>query len=133
MNQILQGIHKLQIFLECIGGSLQLQQGKDGKLPLQLCHHQLPQTSIITIEIRMLVFEFWRIETRVSPNKKDVCRKHLGKKVYTKHPVHLLDEPHVCSNEFVFPSIIMFLRYYQNLFYYHIYYLPQVLYSLVIL
>ena len=38
--------------------NLQLQQGQDGKLPLQLCHCQLPQTSTITMEIRMLVFDF---------------------------------------------------------------------------
>ena len=116
-----------------VAANLRLQQGKDGQLPLQLCHRQLPQTSTITTEIRMLVFEFWQTETRVSPNKKDVCRKRLGRKVYTKHPVHLLDEPQVCSNEFVFLLSIMFLRYYQNLFCHHIYYLPQVLYSLAIL
>lgn len=116
-----------------VAANLRLQQGKDGQLPLQLCHRQLPQTSTITTEIRMLVFEFWQTETRVSPNKKDVCRKRLGRKFYTKHPVHLLDEPQVCSNEFVFPSSIMFLRYYQNLFCHHVYYLPQVLYSLAIL
>lgn len=118
-----------------VAANSRLQQGKDGQLPLQLCHRQLPQTSTITTEIRMLVFEFWRTETRVSPNKKDVCRKRLGRKVYTKHPVHLLDEPQVCSIEFVLPSSIMFLRYYQNLLSIMllIYYLPQVLYSLVIL
>ena len=112
-----------------VGANLRLQQGKDGQLPLQLCHRQLPQTSTITTEIRMLVFEFWQTETRVSPNKKDVCRKRLGRKVYTKHPIHLLDEPQVCSIEFVFHQVLCFL----DLFCHHAYYLPQVLYSLAIL
>ncbi|MCO5597335.1 hypothetical protein L7F22_051411 [Adiantum nelumboides] len=34
-------------------------------------------------------------ETRVSPNKKDVCSKRLARCSYVKHPIHLLEEPQV--------------------------------------
>ena len=73
-----------------------LKQSEDGAFPLQLCLRQRPKSTIITMEIKEFVFGFWKTETRVSPNKKDVCRKHLGRKSYTKHPVHLLDESQVC-------------------------------------
>ncbi|KAI5074791.1 hypothetical protein GOP47_0010752 [Adiantum capillus-veneris] len=33
--------------------------------------------------------------TRVSPNKKDVCRKRIGRNSYVKHPVHLLEQSQV--------------------------------------
>ncbi|MCO5571463.1 hypothetical protein L7F22_025203 [Adiantum nelumboides] len=38
---------------------------------------------------------FWTDETRVSPNKKDVCSKRLARCSYVKHPIHLLEEPQV--------------------------------------
>lgn len=74
-----------------------LKQANAGSFPLQLCRRQQPQSHCITQEIRDIVFAFWQTETRVSPNKKDVCRKRLGRKSYIKHPVHLLDESQVCS------------------------------------
>ena len=61
---------------------------------LAACHKQHRQ-SPITDEVKELVYKFWREQTRVSPNKKDVCRKRLGRKSYIKHPVHLLDESQV--------------------------------------
>lgn len=66
----------------------------NGLFSLAACwKHQ--RVSTITEELKELVYSFWESESRVSPNKKDVCRKRLGKKSYIKHPVHLLDEPQV--------------------------------------
>ena len=64
----------------------------DGALPLQTCQRQPPQSTVLTIEVKDLVFAFWMCETRVSPNKKDVCNKRLGRKAVMQHPIHLLDE-----------------------------------------
>ena len=55
--------------------NLRLKQGEEAAFPLQLCRRQQPQSRSITKEIKDIVFEFWQTETRVSPNKKDVCRK----------------------------------------------------------
>lgn len=63
-------------------------------LPLSTCCRQ-PRSSTITQEMKDLVFSFWSMQTHVSPNKKDVCRKQLGRKSYVQHPVHLLDVPQV--------------------------------------
>lgn len=67
-------------------------------LPLSACQRQLPQGNIVTGEVRDLVYAFWSSETRVSPNKKDICRKRIGRKSVVKHPVHLLDDSQVNSN-----------------------------------
>ena len=87
----LTGLHRQNF----AAANARLKQGEDGEFPLQLCQRPRPQSNIITIAIKELVFGFWQTETRVSPNKKDVCRKRLGRKSYTKHPVHLLDESQV--------------------------------------
>ena len=63
-----------------------------GLFSLAACHKQ-NHCSPITDELKEMVYTFWREETFVSPNKKDVCRKRVGRKSYIKHPVHLLDEP----------------------------------------
>ena len=45
----------------------------------------------VTTEVKELINLFWKNESRVSPNKKDVCRRRLGRNRYEQHPVHLLD------------------------------------------
>lgn len=87
--------------------SLRLKQGEDGAFPLPLCRRKQPQSRTITKEIIDIVFGFWQTETRVSPNKKDVCRKRLGRKAYVKHPVHLLDESHVCCKSSIIFTILL--------------------------
>ncbi|MCO5591795.1 hypothetical protein L7F22_045787 [Adiantum nelumboides] len=49
----------------------------------------------ITQTIKDIVFQFWTDETRVPPNKKDVCSKRLARCSYVKHPIHLLKKPQV--------------------------------------
>ena len=97
----LTGLHRRNF----AAANLRLKQGEDGVFPLQLCQPQRQKSSIITTEIKELVFGFWQTETRVSPNKKDVCRKRLGRKSYTKHPVHLLDESQVCYSSAIIPIL----------------------------
>ena len=48
-------------------------------------------TTVVTTEIKETITVFWKSESRVSPNKKDICRKRLGKNKYEEHSVHLLD------------------------------------------
>ena len=76
-----------------------LKQAEAGSFPLHLCRRHKPQSRCITQEIKDTVFAFWQTETRVSPNKKDVCRQRVGRKAHIKHPVHLLDESQVCSKK----------------------------------
>ena len=85
------GIHRRNL----VAANCRLQLSEDGALPLQTCQRQPPQSSILTSEVKDLVFAFWMCETRVSPNKKDVCNKRLGRKAVMQHPIHLLDEPQV--------------------------------------
>ena len=68
---------------------------EDEVLPLTICQRQLPKGNIITNELRDLVYAFWTSQTRVSPNKKDICRKRVGRKSVVQHPVHLLDDSQV--------------------------------------
>ena len=49
----------------------------------------------ITSEIKDIITIFWTNESRVSPNKKYLCRKRFGRNQYEKHPIHLLDVPQV--------------------------------------
>ncbi|MCO5583922.1 hypothetical protein L7F22_037839 [Adiantum nelumboides] len=65
-----------------------------GLFSLAACRKQ-QRSSTISEELKELVYTFWQSESRVSPNKKDVCRKRLGRKSYIKHPIHLLDVPQV--------------------------------------
>ncbi len=65
------------------------------KVASVLGQRQLPKGNIISNELRDLVYAFWTSETRVSPNKKDICRKRVGRKSVVKHPVHLLDDSQV--------------------------------------
>ena len=64
-------------------------------LPLHLCERKVRTKDAISDEVKELVVAFWMSNTRVSPNKKDVCRKRVGRKVHTIHPVHLLEQPQV--------------------------------------
>ena len=47
----------------------------------------------ITSEIKNIIAIFWTIESRVSPNKKDLYRKRVGRSQYEEHPIHLFDVP----------------------------------------
>ena len=91
------GTHRRNFY----AAKLKLQQKT---LPLQLCERQARTKDAISDEVKELVVAFWMSNTRVSPNKKDVCQKHVGRKVHTIHPVHLLEQPQVgvsCNIYFV--------------------------------
>ena len=45
--------------------------------------------------VKSVVTIWWTEETRVSPNRKDIRRKRLGRNVYDTHPAHLLMETQV--------------------------------------
>lgn len=68
---------------------------EDEVLPLSACHRQLTLHSSITSETRDLVTAFWKSETRVSPNKKDICKHRIEAKCVIKHPIHLLNDSQV--------------------------------------
>lgn len=67
----------------------------DGSFPASACHRDDARRTHITQTVKDIVFQFWMDETRVSPNKKDVCSKRLARCSYVKHPIHLLEEPQV--------------------------------------
>ena len=85
------GIHRRNL----VAANSRLKLADDGVLPLQTCQRQPHQSSILIDEVKDLIFAFWMSETHVSPNKKDVCNKRLGRKSVMQHPIHLLDEPQV--------------------------------------
>ena len=37
------------------------------------------------------VVNYWKHNTWISPNKKDICQKRIGVREYEKHPLHLLE------------------------------------------
>lgn len=49
-------------------------------------------------EIKQLVLQWWTEETRVSPGRRDVRRKRLGRNSYDTHAAHLLMESQVQSS-----------------------------------
>jgi hypothetical protein len=53
----------------------------------------------IPSEVQSIVILWWTQETRVSPNRKDIRRKRLGRRSYDEHPTHLLLETQVPSSE----------------------------------
>lgn len=46
-------------------------------------------------DVKSAVTIWWTAETRVSPNRKDIRRKRLGRNLYDTHPAHLLMETQV--------------------------------------
>ena len=68
--------------------------GGEGSSLLKLTTRCKPMTPI-TLEIKELVTIFWTNESRVSPNKKDLCRKRFGRNQYEEHPIHLLDVSYI--------------------------------------
>lgn len=51
---------------------------EQSQLPLHLCE-RLPCTqNAITEEVKDKVIPFWASNTRVSPNYKDVCQRHIS-------------------------------------------------------
>ncbi|KAI5069601.1 hypothetical protein GOP47_0015902 [Adiantum capillus-veneris] len=67
-----------------------LQQTEKTTLSFATCHRSLPKTSILE-EVKELIVNFWMLETHVSPKKKDICRKRIGRKEYSEHPIRLLE------------------------------------------
>lgn len=59
-----------------------------GLFLLVACHKHIFHTTIMDKK-KELVYIFWKDETRVLPNKKDVCQKRLGRESYIKHPAML--------------------------------------------
>lgn len=49
----------------------------------------------ISDAVKIVVMTWWTAETRVSPNRKDIRRKRLGRSLYDTHPAHLLMETQV--------------------------------------
>ena len=86
------GIHQRNIAI----ASFRLEMKyEDGVLPLSACERQMPRGSIVTNETKDLVYALWTSKTRASYNKKDICKKRIGRKSIVKHPVHLLDDSQV--------------------------------------
>lgn len=48
--------------------------------------------------VKLVVTTWWTEESRVSPNRKDIRRKRLGRNVYDTHAAHLLLETQVVTN-----------------------------------
>jgi hypothetical protein len=48
--------------------------------------------------------KWWHKHTRISPNKKDVTRRHTGRKEYIVHPTHYLTDVQVWNS---FPCPIL--------------------------
>ena len=60
------GLHQRNV----IAANFLLQhEAEEGSFPLDSCHRRMHRASTITSET---VFQFWLVETRISPNKKDV-------------------------------------------------------------
>ena len=89
----LMGIHKRNLYLA--KHHLTVASESDGLFPASACHRHDARRTHITQTVKDVVFQFWMDETRVSPNKKDVCSKRLARCSYVKHPIHLLEEPQV--------------------------------------
>lgn len=49
----------------------------------------------ISDNVKIAVDAWWTEETHVSPNRKDIKRKRLGRNLYDTHPTHLLMETQV--------------------------------------
>lgn len=89
----LMGIHKRNLY--SAKHHLTVASESDGSFPASACHRDDARRTHITQTVKDIVFQFWMDETRVSPNKKDVCSKRLARCSYVKHPIHLLEEPQV--------------------------------------
>ncbi|MCO5592223.1 hypothetical protein L7F22_046221 [Adiantum nelumboides] len=87
------GIHKRNLY--STKHHLIVSSEFNGLLPASACHKEDARRTHITQTVKDIVFQFWTDETRVSPNKKDVCCKRLARCSYVKHPIHLLEEPQV--------------------------------------
>lgn len=85
------GLHRRNL----VATSARLQLSEDGELPLELCQKQPKVGHVISDQMKDLVLAFWTSQTRVSPNKKDVCKKRVGRGSFIEYAVHLLDEPQV--------------------------------------
>lgn len=57
------------------------------------------RTDCLSPSIVQCVSDYWESNSRVSPNKKDICRKRLGRKQYDVHPTHFLEltEVHISN------------------------------------
>ena len=86
------GVHRQNI---AAASSRLEMKDEDEVLPLSACQRQLPLHTSITSETRDFVTAFWKSETRVSPNKKDICKHRIEAKCVIKHPIHLLDDSQV--------------------------------------
>ncbi|MCO5594162.1 hypothetical protein L7F22_048185 [Adiantum nelumboides] len=89
----LMGIHKRKLYLA--KHHLIVSSESDDFFPASACHRYDARRTHITQTVKDIVFQFWTDETRVSPNKKDVCNKKLARYSYVKYPIHLLEEPQV--------------------------------------
>ncbi|MCO5564527.1 hypothetical protein L7F22_018188 [Adiantum nelumboides] len=89
----LMGIHKKNLY--SAKHHLVVSSESDGLFLASACHRDDAQRTHITQTVKDIVFQFWMDETRVSPNKKDVCSKRLARCSCVKHPIHLLEEPQV--------------------------------------
>ena len=95
------GIHRRNIILA--NARLRLEDENTSFL-VEACQQKIHRTTCITEDIKDLVFGFWTTETRVSPNKKDICQKRIGRKAVLKHPVHLLDQNQVLGSSSILPK-----------------------------
>ncbi|MCO5587802.1 hypothetical protein L7F22_041754 [Adiantum nelumboides] len=95
------GIHRRNIILA--NARLHLEDDNTS-FPVEACQRKIHRTACITEDIKDLVLGFWTTETQVSPNKKDICQKHIGRKAVLKHPVRLLDQNQVLGSSSILPK-----------------------------
>ena len=51
----------------------------------------------LAVDERCVIFKWWILKTRMSPNKKDMARKRISISARDEKPTHYLQESHVCT------------------------------------
>jgi hypothetical protein len=70
----------------------------------------------LTKDVIDVVMEFWKNETRVNPNKRDIMKHYIMKNRWEEHAIHFFEKPQVHSSKFFqFDSFCNFLIFCFNL------------------
>ncbi|MCO5604106.1 hypothetical protein L7F22_058264 [Adiantum nelumboides] len=88
-------VKKVKAAQEVAFGSSSSTRSPPSSHTLSACQRQSPQSNIVKSKVRDLLYVFWSSETQILPNKKDICRKKIGRKSVVKHPVHLLNDSQI--------------------------------------
>jgi hypothetical protein len=71
----------------------------------------------VTAKTKMLMIAWWTIETKVSPNKKDVTCKRLKPNQYEAHATHYLLESQISFNHWIIDWIWHFVNHKDHVHY----------------